>query len=129
MVEIHWLAWGIATLSCFVLGGIWYGPLFGRAWMQLVGISEASIQQANMARTYGLTFVLQAMAAFMLAQAMGRDAHWLLGLHWGLMAGVWVAIAFAVGYLFEQRPVKLWAINAGYNLISFAVMGIILGAW
>ncbi|AFV00890.1 DUF1761 domain-containing protein [Simiduia agarivorans] len=129
MTGINWVAWGAATLSCFVLGGIWYGPLFGRAWMALVGISEQAIQQANMAKIYGTTFVLQAAAAFMLAQAMGPDAHWLLGLHWGLMAGVWVAIAFGVGYLFEQRPFKLWAINAGYNLCSFAVMGTILGAW
>lgn len=39
-----------------------------------------------------------------------------------------VAAAFGINYLFERRSLKLWAINAGYNVIAFTVMGVIIGA-
>ena len=31
--------------------------------------------------------------------------------------------------LFEQRPIRLWCINAGYHVVNFAAMGAVLGAW
>ncbi|MBA2459694.1 MAG: DUF1761 family protein, partial [Gemmatimonadales bacterium] len=33
MPNVSLLAVLVATLLGFVLGGLWYGPLFGRAWM------------------------------------------------------------------------------------------------
>ena len=29
--------------------------------------------------------------------------------------------------LFERRSLRLWAINAGYNVVAFTVMGLIIG--
>jgi hypothetical protein len=29
---IHWLAVIAASLTGFILGGLWYGPIFGKAW-------------------------------------------------------------------------------------------------
>ena len=34
-----------------------------------------------------------------------------------------------VVYLFEQRPLKLWLVNAGYMTVAFSVMGAILALW
>jgi hypothetical protein len=52
------------------------------------------------------------------------------GLFAGFMAGfTYVATAFGIAYLFEFRSLKLWAINAGYQVVVFSVMGAILGAW
>lgn len=46
----------------------------------------------------------------------------------GLAAGAtWVAAAFGVNYLYERRPFSLWAINGGYNTVTFTVMGAIIG--
>jgi hypothetical protein len=48
----------------------------------------------------------------------------------GFMAGfTYVAAAFGITYLFEFRPFKLRPINAGYQVVVFSVMGVILGAW
>ena len=53
------LATLLATVLSFVLGGLWYGPVFGKAWMRLVGVTEATLRQNfNPAKTYGITFVL-----------------------------------------------------------------------
>jgi len=53
---------------------------------------------------------------------------------WGMTAGAlagfgWVAMALGVIYLFERRPLKLFLVNAGYQVVAFVVMGAILGVW
>jgi hypothetical protein len=61
---------------------------------------------------------------------IGPEANLLDGLFAGFMAGfTFVAAAFGISYLFEFRPIKLWLINAGYQVVVFSVMGAILGAW
>jgi Protein of unknown function (DUF1761) len=48
----------------------------------------------------------------------------------GLANGLgWVAVSLGVIYLFEQRPFKLWLINSGYQVVTYAVMGGTPGAW
>jgi hypothetical protein len=48
----------------------------------------------------------------------------------GFGAGLcWIATSFAINDLFEQRPLKLFLINAGYHTLQFTAMGAILGAW
>ena len=48
----------------------------------------------------------------------------------GLMVGVFfVTTAFVITYIFERRPLGLWLINGGYHMVSFTLMGLILGAW
>lgn len=129
--DIRYLAVVVAAVSNFVLGGLWYSPvLFGRPWMAASGMTEEKAREGNMARTFGLAFVLELMAAFVLALFIGPDA----GLHFGLMAGFhvglfWVGGGLGVVYLFEQRPLKLWLVNAGYMTVAFSVMGAILGLW
>ncbi|MBK7830374.1 MAG: DUF1761 domain-containing protein [Nannocystis sp.] len=41
----------------------------------------------------------------------------------------WVAPALTTTFLFERRPRRLLAIDAGYHVVTFTLMGAILGAW
>ena len=53
-----------------------------------------------------------------------------LVLQTGLLVSVfWVATASGLTYLFEQRSLRLFLINAGYNVVLFAIVGTIIGAW
>jgi len=129
--DVNYLAVLVAAVSNFVLGGLWYSAaLFGKPWMAASGMSEEKARSANMGKLFGAAFVLEFLAAFVLAMFLGRDA----GFHFGLLAGLhvglfWVGGGLGVVYLFEQRPFKLWLVNAGYMTIAFTVMGGILGAW
>ena len=131
VAEINYLAVVAAAVSTFILGGLWYSPvLFVKPWMAASGMTEEKAKAGNMARTFGLSFVLEFIAAFVLALFIGAGA----GLHFGLMAGFhvglfWVGGGLGVIYLFEQRPLKLWLVNAGYMTVAFSVMGAILGVW
>lgn len=128
---INYWAVLVAAVASFLIGGLWYSPaLFYRAWMSAAGLTEEQLKAGNMAVIFGVSLVLQLLAALVLAVFVGAEADVAFGLSAGLMVGVaWVATAFGVVYLFERRPLTLFCINGGYNVVVFAVMGAILGAW
>jgi len=128
--SINWLAVVAAAASGFVIGGLWYGPVFGKAWMAASGMTKERGAQANMAVTFGLVAVLNLIAAVSLAMFIGPHGDWHFGLFAGFMTGAtFVSTALGVIYLFEMRPLKLFIVNAGYQTLNFSVMGLILGAW
>ena len=127
--HINWLAVVVAAASPFVIGSLWYGPVFGKLWMRLTGISKGTPGQNSMGLTMGLTAVLNLIIATSLALFIG-GGNAQFGFFAGLAAGLtFVAMALGVIYLFESRPFKLWLVNAGYQVVVFTLMGTILGAW
>jgi fluoride ion exporter CrcB/FEX len=61
---------------------------------------------------------------------IGPNATWRFGLFAGFMTGLtFVSTALGVIYLFEFRSLRLWLINAGYQIVIFSLMGVVLGAW
>jgi fluoride ion exporter CrcB/FEX len=128
--HINWLAILVAALAGFAVGGVWYGPLFSKAWIRESGVNLEKARSINKPKLFGTVFVLNLIAAFSLAMFIGENATWRFGLFAGFMAGLtFVSTALAVIYLFEARSLRLWLINAGYQVVIFSVMGVILGAW
>jgi hypothetical protein len=78
---------------------------------------------------YGVSFVLMLIAAMALAVAIGPAPDVSRSIGFGLVVGVgWVATSFGVNYLFAGRRLPLFAVDAGYNVVLFALMGLIIGA-
>lgn len=128
--SVSWLAVVVASLAAFALGALWYGPLFGRPWQRLSGVTDEAVAGANMPLIYGLAFVLQFVAVTVLALLLGPDATVVGGALTGLGVGAaWVATALGVTYLFTQAPPALAAIDAGYHVAYYALAGAILGAF
>ena len=51
-------------------------------------------------------------------------------MHTGFFVSLmFMATAIGMTYLFERRPLKLFLINAGYQVVNCVVMGAILGVW
>jgi hypothetical protein len=130
LATVNWLSIVLATIATFALGFLWYGPVFGKPWMRASGMTEERARQANMAKVFGLTFLLRLLAAITLDMFIGPDASLGFAVAAGAAVGVfWVATSMGTSYLFEQRPLALWLINAGYEIAAFTIMGAILGAW
>ena len=129
--SLNWWAIIVATVSAFVLGGVWYSPLmFGNAWMKVAGMTEESVKQGNPGKIYGGAFVLTLIAAVNLAMFLGSKSDLALGIAAGAATGIgWIVPAFGVVYFFEQRPTLQWFINGAYWVVTFIVMGAIIGAW
>lgn len=126
----------VATLSTFVVGWLWYGPLFGKAWISATGLSEEQLQQGNMAKIFGLAFIFELIMAFNLAMFLtgspeaAEQMTYQMGAFYGFLTGFgWVFFALAVNSLYEQKSWKYILINGGYWTVTFTIMGLIIGAW
>lgn len=121
----------VAALSTFLIGGLWYSPaLLGNVWMRENGFTEESMKGSNMAKIFGLAFILGLIASINLAMFLGPEDRPAMGALWGFAAGFgWVATFVGVHYLFERKSFTLFLINAGYSVVALTVMGVILAAW
>ena len=119
----------MATVVAFVIGGVWYSPiLFAKPWMRENGFSDEDHQGALL-RMFGGSFVLLLIASYVLSLIIGPDATVVEGLRVGLSVGAaFVAAAMGVTYLFERKSPTLFLINVGYHIVSFTIMGTIIGA-
>ena len=102
--------WAIlaATLSAFVLGGLWYSVLFGKAWMKANGFTEATAPKGN-GKTFGIAFVLTLVMAFNLAMFLNDSKT---NVSWGATAGFlagfgWIAMGIGVVAVFEREAAEL----------------------
>ena len=125
---INWLGVLAAAVSAFIIGGLWYGPLFGQAWMNETGVTEEVMQSRNQAKIFGGAFLLNIVMVVNLAMFVGPGVGVAYGAAAGFFTGAfWIAAMLGVFYLFEGCSVKLWAINGGYAVVALTVMGSILG--
>ena len=127
---INWLAVAVATVASFVLGGIWYGPLLGKHWQALEGISDEDIKDANMAMIFGPAIILTLVQATVLAAVLAPGADPVTGAVTGAALGAaFIATGMGVNYLFARRPRALWFIDGGFNVVQLGLMGLVIGAW
>lgn len=124
---------GVLNMS---LAYFWYAPsMFGGRWMRAVGLTPGrvtEIQQGGMRRSALLSLFTSLMMAYVLATIIGIMGF--TGLAYGAVTGLLVWVGFLATsllgpVLWEGRPMSLYAINAGYYLVSLVLMGAVLGAW
>jgi surface polysaccharide O-acyltransferase-like enzyme len=129
------LASAVATM---VLGFLWYSPvLFANPWMKLMGYDpndkeKIAEMQKSAGPSYFMSLIASILAAFVLGKliAVSGFSTAVDGLKIGLV--VWLGFVTTVqltNALFSRQPFKLYMINTGYQLVCYAVMGAILGAW
>jgi len=132
-VVINYWAVLVAAISSFVIGGLWYAPfLFGKAWQKAVGLTDEDLKNANMGKTFGISFVLSVIIAYGMAYFFGGNPD--MNMNLGMMYASITAIFFVIpsmgtNALFEHHKLSLFLINAGYNLVTYTVIGAIIGAW
>lgn len=120
----------VASVSAFVIGGLWYSPAFlGAAWKRANGFA-ADPPPAG-AKGFLIAFVLSLLMAVNLAMFLNAPGTtFAFGAIAGLLAGAgWVATGIGIVALFENRSWKYVLINGGYLTVALTVMGAILGGW
>ena len=122
----------LAALAFFAIGAVWYGALFGKAWRQLVGITDEMAQGARegqnptwliMLLAFAFELLISLTLAHQYAMTGPSDrAKMMIALGYGVML---MAPALGINYLFQMRPGKLFAIDAGYFVVGMAAMGVV----
>ena len=127
--ELNWWAILVAAGSSFLLGGIWYGPLFKNAWCRAAGV-DPDKPARHPGRVFGIAFALSVVAATAFAWMLGPAPEPVTAVTLGALAGLgFVAMAFGINYQFANRPLVLWAIDGGYHTLQFVLFGVVLGLW
>lgn len=126
-VEISWFGVVVATFVAFFLGVLWYGPLFGRAWVSATGFEPTQSKQGNLSLLVGGSFALEFIMAFCLAMFLGNALSPAQGALYGFLAGFgWVGLAMVLHALYDQRPFRLGLINLAYWTLAFTLMGLVI---
>ena len=133
--EPNWLAVVIAAVVNMVLGFLWYGPLFGKTWMQMSGITKKQIDEAKkkgMTASYILMLIGTLISVCVLGVLINATNS--VGINGGFMVAIlawfgFVATVTLGSVLWEGKSWGLWILNNAYYLISYIISGAILASW
>lgn len=128
----------VSGIAAVIIGALWYGPVFGKIWMRLAGLTPEGMKAMKMSPVVSMLggLITALLIAYVLAHGIvfGNAYTHMGGVSGALTGALWYWLGFAVpltagGFLWEGKSWKLWALHAGYYFVSFMVMGGILGAW
>ena len=139
-VHVNIVAILIAVVVNFVLGFIWYTPLFGKAWGKEMGY-DPNMKPDKSLMMKGMAFMV--IGNFLFAYVFAHNiAAWQYvpgTKEAGTMANTLSAALFTwLGFYFpgelgaiawEKHSWKLFAINSGYQIASLLVVALILISW
>ena len=137
--HVNYFAVLTSGVVIFILGGLWYSLLFAKPWMALMGVTEEKMKafkESPAAKMMPLMYFAALICALLIAWVLAviinhfGEVDAMRGAEVGAVC--WLGFAGATSFaseIFSMRPLKLWIINSGYNLASFVIAGVILGAW
>ncbi len=131
---INYWAVLVSAVATFLVGGLWYTALFGKQRTELLGYSDAVVQEMakSAARTFSTLFVCYVVVAFVVAMVysvLGVESAG-QGAQWGFL--LWLGLAAAIGLtgnITTTIPLGVFLIDAGYQLVFLVMTGAIVGAW
>lgn len=137
-MQINYLAILVSAILSMALGAIWYGPLFGKKWMEIIGADKLDKKaRKEMQKTAGplymAQFVLTLFQVLVLSHLIADTQ-----IASGIERSLWIWAAFVIPTLagtimWTNAPGKQkraqFLIQGGYQLILFVIFGVILEFW
>ena len=131
--QVNWLAVAAGTLAYYLLGALWFTPLFGAAWDRAVGFERPTGY-----RFPPIYYVVPFITALLATTATGLLVAALEIT--GLSEAVVLALVLGVGYAAAvsltnavtpttPRPLLLGAVAGGYHVVGTLVVSVILSVW
>lgn len=138
-MEINYLAILVCGLASMVLGTLWYGFLFQKQWMKIIGATEmdkkARVEMQKKAMPlYAGQFVIALLQAGVFAYIYGLLKWWGSGIELAavLFVGIVIPVLFATSMWNNDSSKVAWSrfgIQSGYFLALLVVYGAIIGSW
>ena len=127
--EVNWLIILLATFVYFILGAIWFTPLFGKAYDAGTGVIRSSKQKWPAIYYYApfLSSLVVAIAIGVVMYALNVQ-NFADAVITGLLFGISLAtISFSNGVTPNMpRPVTFGLVVGGYHLVSAIIVSIII---
>jgi hypothetical protein len=131
MIDIHYVAVGVATVAAFVLSTAYY-IAFGRQYAELRGLSP----EAAAARPPAWKVLLELLRSLVVASVVAGLADLLEITEWAeaatLAVSLWLAfpaVLLVGSVIWDDVPPRLAAIHAGDWLMKLLLIAVIVGIW
>jgi hypothetical protein len=114
----------VGAITSGVLGALWYSPLlFLRPWARAAGR-----EPAQGPAVYGITFLTAIAIALAFGWWAGPEPALGEAVLDGLVVGLFFAAsALTLHYAFAGRPLALWLIDGGFQVVRFVLLGVVFG--
>lgn len=131
-VQVNLLAVVLAMLSSMVVGSVWYAKaVFGNMWIKL---AKVKMDEGNYVAPIVATAIASLVTAYVLAHVAYLSEQFFDNgmLMASLSTAFWMWLGFTAARFithdaFEGRPIKLTILNIAHELVTFMVMGLIIG--
>lgn len=129
-VTVNYTAVVVAAVASFVVGWLWYGPLFGKTWMKLTGKTSMG-NKDEMPQSMAIMFVGTLVTAWVLSAFLQLTGS--TTLQAALPVALWAWLGFqapeALGVvLWEGKSWNLFFLNAAEKLVSLLVIAAVLSS-
>ena len=123
-----------AAVVNMVVGSLWYGPIFGKMWKNLMGFTDESMKsmKLSVSQAMAMGFVTSLIMAYVLSHFVVISGAINAGAAWELAFWIWLgfmATTSAGGFIWEGRPFKLFVLNAAEELVALSLMAWVLVMW
>lgn len=129
LTDINWLAAGLAAVTYFMLGALWFTPLFGKAYDKGIGVDRSSTKKwpamyyigpflSSVVVTFAAAVLLYALDVQHMSEALLLDA--VVG---AALASISVSNAISPN---TPRPLLLGSIIGSYHLVSVLLVATVL---
>jgi len=135
VVVNHWAVL-VAAVAAFILGWLWYGPVFGKKWMAMEGFTMESMRAMKMKPVVAiiLGFIMTYITACVLAWLGAALSFGGTGVMGALQLAFWPWLGFtmttlASKWLWEGKSFALFVFNAIHGYVALFVMALVLVVW
>ncbi|MBS3903179.1 MAG: DUF1761 domain-containing protein [Anaplasmataceae bacterium] len=136
MLGTDYLAIGVSAVLAMVVGYVWYGPLFGNKWLEVIGATTMDMEKRKeMQKAAGPLYVVQFILTIFQVWVLAMIINVWTNVS-GLEIALWVWAAFIIpivagGAMWNNDSKKVaWTrflLQAGYQLVIFVIFGFVLG--
>lgn len=133
-VAVNYVTVLVATVAAYVVGWLWHGPVLGKKWMALEGLTMDSMKAMKMKA--GTAIALGFVSTFITASVLGwlSAALPMVGVMGALQLAFWPWLGFvmttlAAKWLWEGRSFALFAFNAVHGFVALFVMALVFVLW
>ena len=141
-LHISVLAVLAAAVAGFLFGGLWYGPIAGKKWAELMGMSKedcAGFSKAQMARCFISSFVASLLTAYVLVHSMQAwmPSSWSApmpdgpGYVYAFFGAFFAWLGYMVPPLltanaWEKKSWQLCVLNGAFHFLHLQIIGLVL---
>lgn len=135
-VDISFTAVFAAAIASMIVGMVWYNPkVLGKKWMEGMGFTSEDLNKQR-GRGMGKFYFGAFVGALLMAYVLAYFLKVLIAVDFfgAFQTAFWVWLGFIATALFgqvlwEAKPLKVYLINAGYQLVNLFVMAMVLVFW